>query len=63
MAETILAVIVIAVGIISGVMAIFVVFANAMGGATKPSAVNFTPALIFAALAIACVVGGVALWP
>jgi hypothetical protein len=63
MAETILAVIVIAVGIISGVMAVFIAFANAMGGATNPSAVNFTPALIFATLATACVVGGFAIWP
>lgn len=61
MAEFILAILCILAGVVCGLGALLVLWANAMGGVTNASAVNNWPSLVLAILAVAGVGGGIAI--
>jgi hypothetical protein len=58
MAEIILAVLCLIAGAAFALLALLVLWANAMGGVTNAAAVNNAPAFWFAAAAIAAIAGG-----
>jgi hypothetical protein len=61
MAEIILAVLCILVGLACGLGALLALWANAMGGVTNASAINNWPSLVLAVFAVACLGGGVSI--
>lgn len=61
MAEVILAVLCILVGLLCAGLAVLTLWANAIGGATNREAVNVTPVIVFAIVALAAIGGGVAM--
>lgn len=58
MAEIILGALCLIAGVVCALLALMVLWANAMGGVTNASAVNNRPALVFAILALAGFIGG-----
>lgn len=59
MAELILAILCIVIGVVFAGFALLGLFANAMGGVTNPSAVDLKPAAVCALIAVAGIAGGV----
>jgi hypothetical protein len=58
MAEIILGALCLIAGVVCALLALVVLWGNAMGGVTNASAVNNRPALVLAIIALAGVAGG-----
>lgn len=61
MAEVILAILCILIGLIAAGLALLTAWANAIGGVTNRAAVNLQPVVICTIIALAAIGGGVAM--